>query len=192
MHRIYIWSVISSFLVIVCLFQFSVPIILPEKEYKLPVKTTLYLDREFTDWEVDAITEAADDWSIATNNKVQFNIVKLPAQIETSNAIVVLKVTEDFPKVVLIDKVNQGSTLGLYDSNEFVPYIYLVTDRLNETIYKPVIEHELGHSLGLDHITGENGIGTLMYPSIEEGSYDITDTDLIYFCKIYECDPKHI
>ena len=191
--RIFFWSMVSSLIVMLVLFQVSVPILYHPVVHKLPVKTSIYLDQSMTPWEVDTIQEAAEEWEWATNHKVQFTIEKLPTDhLDTKNSLIILKVSEDYPKIMLVDMQNEHSTLGLYDNSSFVPYIFLVTDRMAVDYYKSVVEHELGHYLGLSHATGIDGIGTLMYPSIEAGSDNITPTDLKQFCKLYDCDPEHI
>ena len=85
-----------------------------------------------------------------------------------------------------------NNILGLFDKKSIIPCIILVSNRILENDYKAVVLHELGHSLGLEHNEGINGIDTLMYPSIDLGSNHITFRDGQQFCKLYHCDPNKL
>ena len=130
------------------------------------------------------------EWSETTNHVVEFDIYILPSshQIEISNSIIINKVNPDNPEILIPDSINEFTTLGIYNKNSSIESIYLVAERLDESLYPAVVLHELGHALGLKHNEGPGGIGTLMYPHINFGANNITQTDLNNFCYLYHCN----
>lgn len=153
----------------------------------------LYVDRNFTNREINDITAAAINWTLTTNHIVEFDVVKLPAEhIDTINGIAVMKITEDNSMAMVIDQYNDHNTLGFYNKDGPMTYIALITDRIADYDFFTVMSHELGHALGLRHISGEDGIGTLMYPSITLSSTNITDKDLEKFCELYNCNKNQL
>lgn len=163
------------------------------KNIQNSVHKTLFLDRTFSEQEIIYITEAALEWSIATNYIVKFDIHILPnnKHLMKEDDIVINKVSQDHVDVLLIDSMNNNSTLGLWQGNGPIKNIKLVTSRLTPQSYKGVVLHELGHALGLKHNEGFVGIGTLMYPNIDFGANEITDMDLKQFCNIYKCNSQN-
>lgn len=178
----------------------------PDKIYKgRPdyVHITLYVDRYFDEEEVETIVAAALEWSEATNHIIEYDVIQLPTEDEIimDTAVFIVKTSPDDPRIVMLDKISSSFTLGLYEGNG-LPSIALVTDRLDKHNYKEVILHELGHSLGLEHLKGEENINALMYPYTEikigedefipAGSQTITRSDLVAFCKLYHCDVQNL
>jgi hypothetical protein len=160
------------------------------KTYPEHVHKTLYLDRTFNQEEVELIVEATYEWNAATEGRVSYDVVVLPAhrKIDVTQAIVVIKVTPDFPKIMLLDFANKNITLGYWEDGEGpIPYIAMVAGRSHDRSFKSVMLHEIGHSLGLKHNEGETGIGTLMYPTIDEGSDTITPFDVSKYCELRHC-----
>jgi hypothetical protein len=164
------------------------------KEYPGHVHKIIYVDRNFDDLEQEHIIMAALKWSEATNHIVEYDVIQLPSkeQIDVTRALFFVKVSADYPDVVIMDNIKKTTTLGYFQNRGPLPYITLIDGRLNEETYEPVVLHELGHSLGLEHVEGPEGYGTLMYPYIDLGSDSITETDLEQFCKLYKCDPKKL
>lgn len=180
----------AAIVAIVILYTFAVDIFQPEKVYPNYVHKTLFLDRNFAPEEIEYITEGALAWNEATNHTVEFDVVVLPNKetpIEVDD-IVFIKVNPDYPDIILLDNLNHHNTLGLYDERARIHTIELVSDRISDEDYPGVVMHELGHALGLKHNEGLDGIGTLMYPSVDLGANYITQDDLKNFCKLYHCD----
>lgn len=139
--------------------------------------------------ETNHVLTAALEWNEVTNGQVTFDVKRLPQEnLVPSDAIVIFNVTPDYPEVLILDSLHHYTTLGFYNAEGGLAYIALINDRIKEYDFDAIIMHELGHALGLDHIEGEDGIGTLMYPFVNLGSPHITDTDLKQFCKLYHCD----
>jgi len=151
----------------------------------------LYVDRNFDEESQDKIISAALQWTFATHHIIEFNVVILPTQekIKINQGIFIVKVSSDFPEIIWKDNLSKNITLGLYFGNTPIKTILLVDDRLTDNLFLPVILHELGHALELQH-TQETG--TLMYPIVDEASYIITQRDLNQFCQIHHCDPKNL
>lgn len=163
-----------------------------DKIYPKTVHKILYLDRDFTESEKIHIIEAALEWMRSTNHLVEYDIKVLPCKnIIPNESIIIAKFSEDNPAIISMDILSRDTILGYYNDYGFIPYIALVSSRLNHKKYHTsVILHELGHSLGLNHNKDSDGENTLMYPSVDKGSNHITQIDLINFCLLYKCDPS--
>ncbi len=161
--------------------------------YKIEhVNTTIYIDDDFNQKEIEYIILAATEWSNATNNIVEYNFIlstNLDNKTDLSkDKLFFKKVSKYNPDIFLIDLARDSKTIGLYIGASSTPTILLVSNRLDNSIYKSVIMHEIGHSLGLRHIDGAYGLDTLMYPYIDFGADYITSKDLIQFCTKYNCN----
>lgn len=190
--RIFFWSVIFSTIILFGFVRFAAPILEAKNiqpSYKLPVHKTLYLERSIYDEEFLSIVQASIEWNEVTNGQVTFDIKRLPdSDIDIHNAIIMINVSTDYPEVILLDARRGLITLGFFNHEASLAYIALVSERINEGRFTQIVLHELGHSLGLEHVDDVDGLGTLMYPTIDLGSMHITQTDLKQFCKLYHCD----
>jgi Matrixin len=157
----------------------------------LPIHKTLYLSRDIYDDQMLHIVAATMEWNQVTNGDVTFDIKRLPyPKINPSDAIIMMNVTPDYPEIIILDNLNQYSTLAFFNDDSLLAYIGLIDVRIPNSDYDAVIMHELGHSLGLEHIKGIDGVGTLMCPTITLGASHITKEDLYQFCKLYHCDAR--
>ena len=153
----------------------------------------LYIDPNFSEEEIVTIKMAAEEWEEKTNHIVSFTVVKLPQRhVDFTNGILVHRVNEYDPDVFFLDRLKKGTVCGYHDNEEVIETIKIVAKRLTNKNYEEVVLHELGHALGLPHNHGVEGIGTLMYPTLEWGANHITNTDLKNFCVIYHCDASKL
>ena|SRR5277367_3520708 len=190
MRLFFLYPLLLTIVALVGFAEITAPLIEPHYvERTLPVHRTLYLERTIDNNEKYGILAAAIEWNEATNGQVVFDIQTLPQQhINMLDATIILNVSPDYPDIIILDGINQSSTLGYFNDDGGLPYIALIDVRIPNSYLTAVVLHELGHSLGLKHIKGVEGWGTLMCPSLNFGSNHITDTDLKQFCKIYHCD----
>lgn len=192
--RLFLYPLLLTIALLVVFGEIATPFLQHNQlvaSHALPVHKTLYLSRDIYDDQLLYITAAAMEWHDDTNGDVTIDIKRLPdPRINPVDGIVVMNVTPDHPEIIILDNLNQYSTLGFYNDDTMVHYIGLVDERISPPEYTAVIMHEVGHSLGLQHIMGIDGIGTLMCPSINLGSTHITMEDLHQFCTLYHCDER--
>lgn len=192
--RIFVWSLALTIALLVVFAEIATPIVQrPQVEHKLPVHKTLYLERSVYDEEMFHILEATMEWNRATNGQVVFDIKQLPQRnIRPADGIIVFNVTPDFPDIILMDSINDMTTLAYYNGRGILDFIAIVDERISQKDETAVVMHELGHALGLEHPDSkehpEIGIGSLMYSNVDMGGTHITDDDLKQFCNIYHCD----
>jgi len=169
-------------------------------EFPEYVTKNLYIDKDFNQNELEYITSAAIAWSIATDNRVSYNIIVMNSntKIDVSNSLVINKVNATYADVIILDHFFNLKTppdqyikikaLGYYYESKILPSIILVADRLDDFNYKSVVMHELGHSLGLEHNESEEALfNSIMYPSCEGQSNEITPIDVRQYCRIHKC-----
>lgn len=191
--RLLLWSMMFSVLMLCIVSEIVSPTVKQQwNVHTLPVHKTLYLARSIYNEEAYHVIEAAIEWNETTNGEVVFDIKWMPQHdIDMSDAIIVLNVEEDSPDIIMLDSYNavhRYETMAYFDDRQKLKSISLVDGRILDAQYAPIMLHELGHSLGLEHIKGDEGIGTLMSEVMDNGSDHITNKDFVQFCQIYHCD----
>lgn len=159
----------------------------------------VFIPDDFTPGQIADIKDALHEWETKTNGAVKFVIFehykKELSRILTIRAfsLVILDSPADAASIIELDaretkRVGHPMEVwGYYTNNDGVPTIYIVSSRIpNRMNYTSVIEHELGHSFGLDH---NEHTGTLMYESQDQSAKHITDEDLKKFCELHRCLP---
>lgn len=202
LKRIFFWS--SAFLLIMLLTLFNIANKLYTTKHPDHVHITIYIDRNFDDVEQEYIIAAALEWSETTNHIVDYDTIQLPTNniIDMNHALIINKVSPDDSEIILLDgeNENKNNTLAYYTPND-TPHIAIVSERLTDDNYTSTILHELGHSLGLKHNEGFDGIGTLMFPAtnmivdgieVPVGARHITLKDGQKFCKLYRCNANKL
>jgi Matrixin len=190
--RFFLYSLLLTVALLVVFIEITSPMLQHKKTvHQLPVHKTLYLGHDIYDDQMLHIVAATMEWNQVTNGEVVFDIKKLPdPKINPNDAIIIMNVTEDTPETIVLDNLNEYSTLAFFNDEQILSYVGLVDDRIPDAEYDAVVMHELGHSLGLQHIQGIDGIGTLMCPTITLGAPHVTKEDLHQFCKLYHCDAR--
>jgi predicted Zn-dependent protease len=179
-------------LLLICVYNQSKPTY-PTKDETSHIHRTIYIDRRFNIEEAQTIQEAAIRWTEATNHIAEIDTVLMPAEIKEADhslSIIILDASPDLPPVISMDAAQHTLTVGIYSSQSMnYPTILIVNDRItNSNTFQKVVMHEIGHSLGLPHLEGKDGLYTLMYPTTSWMADGITSKDLIAFCDIYQCD----
>lgn len=158
------------------------------------IQKSLVIDKSFDETEKVFIRMAAQEWTRATHGMVTFTYVNLPNINKSDivideNTLYIVKATENYPQIISLEvnkkEDDDSCILGYYDENSIINSILIVSSRLDDLSYQSVVMHELGHALGLKHIHDDKH--ALMYPSITYIPTNITQRDMVSFCKLYDC-----
>jgi len=183
-HLVY-WSQLITVILLFTLGKALTVVTIPSEE---PLTKTIYIDNTFDEYDEMVITDAAEEWRQATKGRVNYTVVRLPVKdMDLESSIVMVKITEYNPEVLYLDKRDGNYTLAFYNQVDGIRYIALVEDRIPENLYREILLHEFGHSLGLQHPEKNTGQDTLMYPTTDHEASYITDTDLYNFCLLHHC-----
>lgn len=183
----------------------------PSPDNKLIAK--VFIDDKFSGLERESITEGVKEWERATDGTVRFNILprgtwnvndRLLTVPKPDSATHITHCSKDiyivraFSKDKLVTSIESaikeqtGEKIvlaGYTNSSCQVKWILIVADRIEtEDVYVEVTVHEMGHMLGLRHVTLQEM--TCMYPSLEYSTKCVTQLDTEQFCNIWKCDPE--
>lgn len=184
----YLYSKLLTFLSIAIMYIFVVPNFAPPRHHS--AHQILYIDSVFNKKETNDIVEAVLEWNKSTNKTIKFDIEKLVNlnKINKKDGIVITKINDKHPEVILIDWKTGNVTLAYYNPAD-IQYIAVINSRIERKQYKKVIMHELGHAIGLNH---DDKMGTLMYPIMDLAADHITNADINNVCKIHKCNIKQL
>jgi len=165
---------------------------IPNIDYPIipKVHKTLYVDKTFTNDEIEIIQEAILEWERCTNKIATFTIKenfdsKDYSSINDVNAIILLKFKSNNPMVKYLDLYHKNNLLGFYIKESIIPVIGIIPERVfTKDYYYSLVLHEIGHSMGMSHINDQD---TVMYPLIDKSSIHLSESDLNEFCKIHKC-----
>lgn len=173
-----------------CLFG-SIPAVSPEYLHR-----TIYLDPSMSESEKLLAANAIHSWQCSTGNMITANIVwnataKQIASFHSDETILIIRngYISD-PSVMEQDEQLEAKHIYAYaffhHNARKVPEIVMVSQRIHENhIYYAIVEHEYGHSIGLNHSPNTNAV---MYYSIDDGATHLTTVDLEQFCSLYNCN----
>lgn len=161
---------------------------------------TFHVDKALTPFAIALIRRACDKWENYSNGIVRFEILHdlEEADLGTSIAQVptIVAVSSTTPAVVAFEKESRCSTcmtLGLTTRVESPhhPVIFLVVDRLEDPHdFYEVVLHEIGHAIGLDHVTDENSV---MYARHQIPAPACpSKSDMIEFCSRRYCNLEDV
>jgi hypothetical protein len=117
---------------------------------------TLYVDRDFNDYERQRIVSAMRQWNYVLNGFVRFTAKLLPddpssqeiAQIRRSGGWIVAKVDSSHP----ITRQGEGrQALAVTVGGSGGGFVYVIGDRIGGRDLTGVVMHEFGHVLGAGH-----------------------------------------
>lgn len=155
-----------------------------------PILRTVHLDPTFSPIETKVIHTGLNEWTIATNNRVQWHYQPYPdyatkttiAFLPNERHIIIQRAFSTDASVFAVETRIHTRTYGYWFGGDF-DYITLVMDRMETTReLRLTIEHEIGHAL--------MGPGHQPHALMEAVGFDvegITPADLERFCRIWKC-----
>ena len=162
---------------------------------KTHIIETIILDPQLTNEEINAIRDATSEWEKATNKLWQFDLTfdHYSEPFVDDRAIYlktqIVPVNSDNEVINFVDILIQGQAIGFYDEKNWSHTdpvsILMVRDRIDSQYkYKVVVEHEIAHSIGFEHIIDTH---SLEYPGYDKSSRCVSQLDLKQFCLLYKC-----
>jgi hypothetical protein len=149
----------------------------------------IYFDKDLDKSIIYEICISLDEWEFTTKDEVYFSEKRIISydeytQISSDNSIFFRELNST-DELTLSMNALKNNTLAFYYNGKHKQIVF-VKDSLDEqeTDIHPIILHELGHSLGLNHDLKYN---TIMYRSISHISNGITQDDVDQFCDVNRC-----
>lgn len=165
----------------------------PKSNFPITWIEEIHADESFTTKERQHILEAAADISKFSNGWFLFDI-KFDLKITDESACTIpsILIRSDHKDEVISysDGYFKTKILGLYyRGNNNTRTIHLVEDRLNnDTFWRTVTIHELGHLIGLQHTKKPS----IMHKNINHNVLYPTYLDAVEFAKLYGCEPNDL
>lgn len=142
----------------------------PTHHYNLDIETG------FTANQYGMVIDAADRWTAATDGFITFGLIGYRGDPTT--------ITVTGMSVADLDAKYGDGYAGMCQWTGGENSDLYLSNNVDDIKFEHIAEHELGHSLGLDH----TGPGTVMCKSIGCSSQDITCADVEQFCRIWGCN----
>lgn len=153
----------------------------------------VYIDAQFTSEERSAIVAAAEEWNTVLNGYRRYDVQEKPFDMDysvitkmfnTDQGLLVLRRTvadiEDEPD--LENALAWVPGLG-------APLVYVVADRIGTRDLKSIVLHEIGHTLGVDHIRIK---GTLMFPYYPFGRTCVDEVTVAAVATLRRYERSHL
>jgi hypothetical protein len=170
----------KAFAVIICLICIVSGCGVGSKEVNNIPAYTVIIDSTFTNQQKQNMIDDLLEWQIKTNGLVQYAIsfdnlsdlsLEMPA---IDNTIFIYKYNNIGPNILGWTEWNAEKNTARI----------LMDDLQDDTLFKAVMLHELGHAFHLGHYMGCNF--AIMHPYIGD-TYNIECQDLKQFCDIWDC-----
>jgi hypothetical protein len=161
------------------------------------IYTVWHVDTRFSTRERAAIFQATQEWQQFARGKVEISLIfdldySDPSILRDERLLIYSssksRAISQADKEVKRDDPD-AYTLGLFEKDGVLgtPTISIAMDRIwSERMLKSVVQHELGHSLGLAHT---KGIGVM---NAMAGCHCLTLADAEDFCGVYGCKPADL
>lgn len=189
--------VVFAFLLGCCSLPTSAPPPVTTKSSLAPMGRTytFHVDTAFSPYGIELIRRACNKWEMYSNGLVKFELVQdlddgdfnaFAAMVKTMPTIVA--VSSMASVIVEFEANNQCPncrTLGLTVQSD-TPLVFLVVDRLGDARdFYEVILHELGHALGLRHVTDNDAVMFAQHQT--PGASCLHKADMEEFCRAQFC-----
>ncbi len=164
------------------MFKYIIPFLLIGCHGSINLHSDVAVDSSFTQEQLSNIIEATDQWKNTTNGLVDLNIIIANHPEEYGN---------DTMKIIMNPDSTMDGEFNIFGVTNFVIGVSSITlypNRVAKSPYpfKEIVLHELGHSLGLHHVS--EGLMTPVPTNIN----CIDDVTLSQFCDIHYCDKVKI